>query len=182
MRVLQVVDLSISGPAPGARARRPRRSPAPSHRLRQQSRTDKQGHLLPGARDEREAAHFIQPGEPTQNAFVESFNGKFRENCLGLHWFSSLEDVRAIIDTWRTHYNQVRPHRSLGRKPPAVFARKVARDALVPAFGVARIKGYGHPTAATVAWMWRFTVWPAIEKMRAFLRGRPRRASSGSGR
>ena len=66
--------------------------------------------------------HFIQPGKPTQNAFVESFNGKFREYCLDLNWFASLEDARATIEQWRQHYNQVRPHRSLGRKPPAVFA------------------------------------------------------------
>ena len=70
--------------------------------------------------------HFIQPGKPTQNAFVESFNGKFREYCLNLHWFSSLEDARSTIEDWRQHYNHVRPHRSLGKKPPAVFAREAA--------------------------------------------------------
>jgi putative transposase len=59
--------------------------------------------------------HFIQPGKPTQNAFVESFNGKFREYCLDLHWFASLEDARSTIDEWREHYNHVRPHRSLGQ-------------------------------------------------------------------
>lgn len=70
--------------------------------------------------------HFIQPGKPTQNAFVESFNGKFREYCLDLHWFASLADARSTIDEWRNHYNEVRPHRSLGKTPPAVFARQVA--------------------------------------------------------
>jgi putative transposase len=70
--------------------------------------------------------HFIQPGKPTQNAFVESFNGKFREYCLNLNWFAGLEDARSTIDLWRDHYNHVRPHRSLGKKPPAVFAREVA--------------------------------------------------------
>jgi putative transposase len=70
--------------------------------------------------------HFIQPGKPTQNAFVESFNGKFREYCLDLNWFTSLEDARLRIERWRAHYNHVRPHRSLGRKPPAVFAASVA--------------------------------------------------------
>jgi len=70
--------------------------------------------------------HFIQPGKPTQNAFVESFNGKFREYCLDLNWFTSLEDARLRIERWREHYNHVRPHRSLGRKPPAVFAASVA--------------------------------------------------------
>jgi putative transposase len=70
--------------------------------------------------------HFNQPGKPTQNACVESFNGKFREYCLDLNWFASIDDARAIIDTLRKHYNYVRLHRSLGRKPPAVFAREAA--------------------------------------------------------
>ena len=70
--------------------------------------------------------HFIQPGKPTQNAFVESFNGKFREYCLDMHWFASITDARSIIDDWRSHFNEVRPHRSLGRIPPAVFAERVA--------------------------------------------------------
>ena len=70
--------------------------------------------------------HFIQPGKPTQNAFVESFNGKFREYCLDLHWFASLSDARDTIAAWRYHYNHVRPHRSLNRKPPAVFAKEAA--------------------------------------------------------
>jgi putative transposase len=70
--------------------------------------------------------HFIQPGKPTQNAFIESFNGKFRAFCLDLHWFASLDDARSTITDWRTHYNHVRPHRSLGKKPPAVFAREAA--------------------------------------------------------
>ena len=69
--------------------------------------------------------HFIQPGKPTQNSFVESFNGKFREYCLDLNWFTSLEDARLRIERWRMHYNHVRPHRSLGKKPPAVFAASV---------------------------------------------------------
>ncbi len=69
--------------------------------------------------------HFIQPGKPTQNAFVESFNGKFRDYCLNLHWFASIEDARSTINDWRDHYNHIRPHRSLG-KPPAVFAEEAA--------------------------------------------------------
>ena len=70
--------------------------------------------------------HFIQPGKPTQNAFVESFNGKFREYCLDLNWFVGIEDARSTIEHWREHYNHVRPHRSLGKKPPAVFAKEAA--------------------------------------------------------
>ena len=70
--------------------------------------------------------HFIQPGKPTHNAFVDGFNAKFRDYCLNLHWFASLEDARSTIDDWRDHYNHVRPHRSLGKKPPAEFAREAA--------------------------------------------------------
>ena len=70
--------------------------------------------------------HFIQPGKPTQNAFVESFNGKFREYCFDLNWFAGIGDARSTINTWRKHYNHVRPHRSLGKKPPAVFADDIA--------------------------------------------------------
>ena len=70
--------------------------------------------------------HFIQPGKPTQNAFVESFNGKFRDYCLNLHWFANLHDARSTIAKWRDHYNHERPHRSIGRIPPAVFARRAA--------------------------------------------------------
>lgn len=69
--------------------------------------------------------HFIQPGKPTQNAIVESFNGKFREYCLDLHRFASLTDARATIERWRTHYDHC-PHRPVGKIPPSVFAQKVA--------------------------------------------------------
>ncbi len=70
--------------------------------------------------------HFIQPGKPTQNAFVESFNGRFRDGCLNQHWFRDLADARQIIDAWRQHYNAVRPHSSLGYKPPAWFEEQAA--------------------------------------------------------
>lgn len=70
--------------------------------------------------------NFIQPGKPTQNAFVESFNGKFRDNCLNQHWFRNLAEAREIINNWRKHYNEVRPHSSLGYQSPAVFAEKAA--------------------------------------------------------
>ena len=67
---------------------------------------------------------FIQPGKPTQNAFVESFNGTFRDACLNQHWFTSLKDARDTIATWRKHYNEERPHSSLGYIPPMLFARR----------------------------------------------------------
>jgi putative transposase len=65
--------------------------------------------------------HFIQPGKPTQNAFVESYNGKFRDACLNEHWFVTIADARRTIETWRIHYNTVRPHSSLGNKTPEQF-------------------------------------------------------------
>lgn len=69
---------------------------------------------------------FIQPGKPTQNAFVESLNGRFRNECLNQHWFRTLEEAKYEIDLWREHYNNVRPHSSLNYLPPAVFAEQVA--------------------------------------------------------
>ena len=72
------------------------------------------------------ALNFIQPGKPTQNAFVESFNGKFRDSCLNQHWFRGLADVRRIVDDWRHHYNHERPHSSLGYSTPAERAKKAA--------------------------------------------------------
>jgi len=68
------------------------------------------------------ALHFIQPGKPTQNAFVESFNGKLRAECLDAHMFLSLADAREIIEAWRTDFNEVRPHSSLDNRTPAEFA------------------------------------------------------------
>ena len=72
------------------------------------------------------APDFIQPGKPTQNAFVESFNGKFRDSCLNQHWFRGLADVRRIVDDWRHHCDHERPHSSLGYSTPAERARQAA--------------------------------------------------------
>lgn len=78
------------------------------------------------ARETGVKQHFIQPGKPTQNAFVESFNGKFRDQCLNLYWFRDMADARQTIEDWRVHYNEVRPHRSLNGQPPAAFAKQAA--------------------------------------------------------
>jgi putative transposase len=67
---------------------------------------------------------FIQPGKPVQNAYIESFNGKFRNACLNAHWFNDLAEARAIIEDWRRDYNEHRPHRSLKMKTPNEFARE----------------------------------------------------------
>jgi putative transposase len=65
---------------------------------------------------------FIEPGKPQQNAFVESFNGRFRDECLNEHWFLDLEDARKTIEAWRCDYNAHRPHSALGYMTPEEFA------------------------------------------------------------
>lgn len=67
---------------------------------------------------------FIQPGKPMQNGFIESFNGKFRFECLEQHWFENLQQAREKIEAWRIEYNTDRPNKALGRKTPEEFARE----------------------------------------------------------
>jgi putative transposase len=64
----------------------------------------------------------IEPGSPTQNAYIEGFNGTLRDECLHENWFESREQARQAIATWRTKYNQIRPHSRFGRIPPATIA------------------------------------------------------------
>lgn len=70
--------------------------------------------------------HFIRPGNPVDNAFVESFNGRFRDECLNQQWFESIGEAAILIEKWRVHYNTRRPHSSLGYDSPEAFAKKVA--------------------------------------------------------
>ena len=65
--------------------------------------------------------HFIQPGKPVQNAFIESFNGKFRDECLNEHWFLTLQEAQLVIEAWRREYNEVRPHSTIGNVTPMEF-------------------------------------------------------------
>jgi len=69
---------------------------------------------------------FSRPGKPTDNAFVESFNGTFRAECLDTHWFVDLKEARQLIEAWRREYNESRPHRSLGERTPSEFASQIA--------------------------------------------------------
>jgi putative transposase len=71
---------------------------------------------------------YIQPGEPVQNAFIESFNGTLRDDCLNMHWFVSLRDAKRTIEDWRRDYNHYRPHSSLGGLTPAEYAGRHSRD------------------------------------------------------
>jgi len=81
--------------------------------------------------------HFIAPGKPEQNAYVESFNGKFRDECLNQHWFGDLEEAREKIETWRQDYNQQRPHSALGYRTPEEFATQIAARRASPPTPVA---------------------------------------------
>jgi len=73
---------------------------------------------------------FIRPGKPVDNAHIESFNGRLRDECLNARWFESVDDARQALQAWRRDYNQLRPHSSLGDLPPAVFAAQI--QGLVP--------------------------------------------------
>ena len=72
-----------------------------------------------------------QPGKPTQNAYIESFNGKFRDECLNEHWFASLDQAKTEIAIWRRDYNEVRPHSSLDQQTPAAFAETLREQGLL---------------------------------------------------
>ncbi len=71
------------------------------------------------------ALRLIEPGKPNQNAYIESFNGRFLDECLNEHWFMSLAHARAVIDAWRREYNDERPKKGLGGLTPAAYARQL---------------------------------------------------------
>jgi putative transposase len=73
--------------------------------------------------------HFIDPGKPIQNAYIESFNGRLRDECLNENWFVSLTDARATIEAWRVDYETARPHSGLADRTPAEFARELQSTA-----------------------------------------------------
>lgn len=77
----------------------------------------------------------IDPGKPWQNGACESFNGKFRDECLSLEWFRSRPEAKAVIENWRRHYNEVRPHSSLGYLTPAEFIASLTDAAPAEATG-----------------------------------------------
>jgi len=75
----------------------------------------------------------IEPGKPNQNAYIESFNGRLRDECLNEHWFVSLAHARAVIEAWRREYNEERPKKSLGGLTPSAYARQLAgKSATLP--------------------------------------------------
>ena len=76
---------------------------------------------------------FTRPGKPTDKAHIESFNGRFRDECLNQHYFISITDARLKIDAWRKDYNQFRPHSALGGLTPAGYIEKVGVPCSLPA-------------------------------------------------
>ncbi len=88
--------------------------------------------MLIWARDRHVRLHYIAPGKPTQNAYVESFNGKFRDECLNENTFDSLGEAREEIERWRRDYNSARPHRGLGQQTPEGFARSLQNYPTLP--------------------------------------------------
>jgi len=86
---------------------------------------------------------FSRPGKPTDNAHIEAFNGRLRQECLNQHWFLSLNDARSKIEDWRTAYNESRPHGALQWATPTEFARHCLQTG-----AVAR---YQKPETSTVA-------------------------------
>ena len=71
----------------------------------------------------------IEPGKPNQNAYIESFNGRFRDECLNEHWFTHLLHARTVIELWRREYNEERPKKALGGLTPAAYAKQLADKA-----------------------------------------------------
>ena len=95
----------------------------------------------------------IDPGKPWQNGMLESFNGKFRDECLGMEWFLSRAQAKVVIEAWRKHFNEVRPHSSLDYLTPAEFAAKLQHTNAAPASatgrGAARCGGFAPRPVAT---------------------------------
>jgi len=88
--------------------------------------------MLQWSLQRRVRLHFIEPGKPTQNGFIESFNGKFRDECLNENQFTTLSEARTTIEEWRIDYNLNRPHSSLGNKTPEEFVRELINHQLLP--------------------------------------------------
>ncbi len=87
--------------------------------------------------------HFITPGRPMENGYIESFHGKFREECLNQHWFLTLDDARETIQSWRIDYNQVRPHSALSYLTPEQFAMGYANVESTKRFPHSHSPDYG---------------------------------------
>ena len=85
--------------------------------------------MLTWAHKQGVTLRLIEPGKPNQNAYIESFNGRLRDECLNEHWFVSLANARTIIETWRREYNEERPKKVLGGLTPTAYAKQLERKA-----------------------------------------------------
>ena len=81
----------------------------------------------PGPRRTLVTAHQRLP-KPNQNAYIDSFNGRFRDECLNEHWFTTLAHAQALIEAWRCEYNEERPKKGLGGLTPALYAKQLAAE------------------------------------------------------
>jgi len=72
----------------------------------------------------------IEPGKPNQNAYIESFNGRFRDECLNEHWFTSQPHAKVVIESWRREYNEERPKKGLGGLPPSAYTEQLSLKAI----------------------------------------------------
>ena len=86
--------------------------------------------MLTWAHERGVTLRLIEPGKPNQNAYIESFNGRLRDECLNEHWFTSLEHARVVIESWRREYNEERPKKGLGGLTPAAYAKQLAKKAI----------------------------------------------------
>jgi len=84
--------------------------------------------MLTWAHERGVTLRLIQPGKPTQNAYIESFNGRFRDECLNEHWFTSMAHAQVIIEAWRREYNEERPKKGLGGLTPAHYAKRLVTE------------------------------------------------------
>ena len=82
--------------------------------------------MLSWAHERSVKLRLIEPGKPNQNAYIESFNGRLRDECLNEHWFTSLPHAKAVIEAWRREYNEERPKKALGGLTPSAYAKQMA--------------------------------------------------------
>ncbi len=120
-----VVDTSLSGIRVGRELDRITEARGRPRVIVSDNGTELTSHAILRWREERSVLwHYIAPGKPQQNGFVESFNGRFRDECLNEHLFGSLAAARRIIEAWRIDYNTERPHTSLDGLTPTAFANR----------------------------------------------------------
>lgn len=135
IRLLTVVDtftreslaIAVDTSLPGARVARVLDQVVAARGVPHEIVLDNGPELTSNAMDRWASGHgvqlrFIAPGKPVQNAFIESFNGRLRDECLNEHWFTTLADARGTVEAWRRDYNHARPHSALGYQTPAGFA------------------------------------------------------------